>query len=393
MIYPSNTCNSCICLGKIVSTGFNFFCKDYNLIVKIQIIVLKSYFCLQNILVSMAANRLVEIAYLRAVAIFLVVLMHAFSPYMGWKFVQTDYESTYNSIFSIWMGGRMPVFLFISGFLFSYLLHVKHKYGHYGLFLWNKVKRLLIPYLVFVVLMVLSHNRLDFSNPESAFSLLWLFIKKGYWHLWFLLTLFLCFFITKPLSLIKYPWVHVLVLVVSSVISIFFKTTILFGVNFLVYYFVYFYWGYVVERYKKQVILFFRWEVALSLLLVWFVLCFIRDYVGVNGVALHVFRYFSNISFIFGVYVVVHLLVKEGRIKEYPIIERINKYSYGIYIFHVWIITLLFLKERFFTDWLYSKATEYPVLSPVLIFVFVAFCSVLLTHLLLKTRIGRFLIA
>ena len=44
---------------------------------------------------------------------------------------------------------RMPMFIFISGFLFSFLHYKKHKYPKFIDLFTNKFKRLLIPYWVF----------------------------------------------------------------------------------------------------------------------------------------------------------------------------------------------------------------------------------------------------
>jgi fucose 4-O-acetylase-like acetyltransferase len=119
----------------------------------------------------MENKRLTDISYLRTVAIFAIVLYHSFCPYMDWKFVSSSYNPTYNSIFKVWFGARMPLFLFISGFLFSYLLFVKNKYQSFTGFVWNKTKRLLIPYLIFATLIMLSHDKLS-----------WVYLKNGYWH-------------------------------------------------------------------------------------------------------------------------------------------------------------------------------------------------------------------
>lgn len=336
---------------------------------------------------------LTEISYLRVIAIFLVVLLHVYNIYVGFNFVETEYAPIYKTIFRIWLGARMPLFLFISGFLFSYLIHKKGKYQHLGLFVWNKVKRLLIPYTVFALLMIFSHNRLDWSNSDKAFSLLWLFLKNGYWHLWFLLTLFLCFIITRPLAYLKHPIFHILVLIGLTYLNLFFKTEIRFGINHLVHLYIFFYWGYVIFRYKVKLKFLFQWKAVIPLFVLWWLMCFIRDYFGIENInLLKVARYIANLSFILFAYVSLFLLVKRGTLKELPIIKSINKYSYGIYIFHVWIITLLFFKGKFFTEWIYMCAEKYSIVFPIVLFVFVSVMSTLLSYLLLKSRVGRFLI-
>lgn len=334
--------------------------------------------CLQTGIYRMENKRLTDISYLRTFAIIAIVLYHSFCPYMDWKFVSSSYNPIYNSIFKVWFGARMPLFLFISGFLFSYLLFVKNKYNSFGGFVWNKTKRLLIPYIFFATLIMLSHDKLS-----------WVYLKNGYWHLWFLLTLFWCFVVTRFLKKIDYPLFHILFLIAVTCLSLFVKTKIKFGINHFVFEYVYFFWGYVLARYRNKLTMFFEKKCVILFFVSWLVLNFLRMYYGAFNMYL---MYASNITFIFFVYGLLQQLLQGGWVKENLFVETMNKYSYGIYVFHAWLISLLFLKGNFYSEWIYGRAIANPIAFPILLFVFVFGVSMLITHFLLKTKTGRFLI-
>jgi fucose 4-O-acetylase-like acetyltransferase len=326
----------------------------------------------------MEKNRLVEISYLRTLAIISIVFYHSFCPYMRWNFVESELNNYYASVFSIWFGARMPLFLFISGYLFSHLLHNKGKYTSYGKFILNKTKRLLIPYLIFATLLMVSHNNVSLPN-----------LTKGYWHLWFILMLFWCFVITWPLKFVSKISIHALLFITFLAISFYLKTRIAFGIQYLVHYYIWFYCGYLVAIYRKMLSVIFQPKPLILICGLWFSLCFVRDYYGISTEHLkQAARFISNLSFILFAFGVFHLLTKKGILTEHPLISLMNKYSYGIYIAHIWIITLLFFK----IDWITDIATNQPIIFPISLFIITIGSSFLATHLFLKTKIGTYLV-
>ncbi len=120
-----------------------------------------------------------EIVYIRVVATLMVVFYHCLCFYTPiWPLTNVRVNEYYvladflNSI-------DMPAFVFISGYLYSYLKLEKGKYQDNKAFVVNKVKRLLIPYLLLAGLLVLLG---EITRPIR--------ILYGTSHLWFLLMLF-----------------------------------------------------------------------------------------------------------------------------------------------------------------------------------------------------------
>lgn len=101
-------------------------------------------------------------------------------------------------------------------------------------------------------------------------------------------------------------------------------------------------------------------------------------------------RLFSPASSLFIVlfgYSVVNKLLNVGIIKKTPAFEKINKLSYGIYVCHPWLIDAITSNAT-----IVSVAKEYTILFPLCLFVVVLTISIVFSELMLKTRIGRFLI-
>ncbi len=77
--------------------------------------------------------------------------------------------------------------------------------------------------------------------------------------------------------------------------------------------------------------------------------------------------------------------------KYINLVDRFNRYSFGVYIFHCWILPYLIssTSKRLF---LLEKYAEYTILFPFVLFIVTLILSYILTILLYKVRIGRFLI-
>ncbi len=143
-------------------------------------------------MLTMRAGRLNDIVILRSISILLVVFVHSFYIYNYGSLSDIDtivikIERFFN--LDILNKFRMPMFIFISGFLFSFLHYKKHKYPKFIDLFTNKFKRLLIPYWVFFPITALCLGKLTHLSVDDFLY------PMG--HLWFLLMLFWCFITTK----------------------------------------------------------------------------------------------------------------------------------------------------------------------------------------------------
>ena len=95
----------------------------------------------------------------------------------------------------------------------------------------------------------------------------------------------------------------------------------------------------------------------------------------------------SSILIVLFGYSVVNRILNKGWIKDISIFEKINKLSYGIYICHPWLIDSITSNKI-----IISIARDYTLLFPLFLFLFALSVSMFFSKLMLKTKIGRFLI-
>ena len=120
------------------------------------------------------------ISILRISSMLLIIWFHSLCFYAGnWWFLHTD-------IIAIWKVIALPsvevglsIFFLISGFLLGFLYIEKGKYRNQSTFFLNKTRRIMIPYIIWSVFMIVSFSFVPWTD---------IFIGTN--HLWFLLSLF-----------------------------------------------------------------------------------------------------------------------------------------------------------------------------------------------------------
>ncbi len=276
----------------------------------------------------------------------------------------------------------MPLFLFISGYLFSYLQNHKNKYQNFKDFILNKTHRLFIPYIIFALAILFSIN--DFS---------WNNLIKGYSHLWFILMLYWSFIVTWIVGRIKSPLFHILILFISIWISFYAKNKLPLSINFLTHHYVWFLTGYLIVTYKQKLNFLFSKKLMLIYGLIWISTSVARNTTNFHTLhLLYTVRYLNMFSFILFVFSIFEDLFIRKKLAENTFINRINKYSYGIYIFHGWIYSLIFKGNAYFLAYISPFAKEYTIIFPIIFFAFLFSLSYIITHFFLKTKVGKYLI-
>lgn len=163
-------------------------------------------------------NHITYIDIAKAVCIILVVVGH-FNPVTapGW----------WADVFRVIYSFHMPVFMFLSGLLYSLTRKPSHYLSlsspsGYGSFVWKKFRRLMIPYfvasIVIIAIKFAIQSVIPIKNAVSPYALVEMFWKpSAAIHLWFLWTLMLIFLIVP---LVKSVYYRYFLLVVSSVLWI-----------------------------------------------------------------------------------------------------------------------------------------------------------------------------
>lgn len=192
-------------------------------------------------------------------------------------------------------------------------------------------------------------------------------------HLWYCLMLFWCFFFFRFFE--KLPTYHkVAVFVLSILLQIAHLHIPIFALGRFLDFFPYFICGYYLYEYLPKlknvyvifavivgVILSYHFRVALPFKMAYLVYCYL--------------------------YTLFFFLIVPQNIKNNSFITVISRYSFGIYIFHEW-----FLWNMAHISYFQYYIINYQLLYPLVAFVAVFGISTLLTHLSLKTKVGKLLL-
>ena len=119
--------------------------------------------------------KLTEVNYLRSYAIISIVIWHCFvCPLSAWNLIEATTATQLIAVLARFVipDANMPLFTFISGYLFAYLYQKNaEKYGHFKSFFKAKFERLVIPFLVLGTLMNITVPERDLNmilNGEGS---------------------------------------------------------------------------------------------------------------------------------------------------------------------------------------------------------------------------------
>ena len=327
-------------------------------------------------------NRLDDVTLLRCVAVISLVVWHTYCPITCWGCWSTEFSGRYWWLLTrIIPDANMPLFTFIAGYLFSYQI-TNDKYTDFNGFFKNKVHRLLIPF----VILGAGINLLEYGKDISDM------LYGGPNHLWYCLMLFycyiLCWFVEKKCG----KWLNYFIMAGSFCVALYYgsvwslwHTKIPGGWEFLLFYYGYFYLGFVLFNYRER--LFGNWMFISLYIVLYLVSCacqFQFPYLTIVPI--------RSISYMLLLFALANVLTKnrgEQFVKN-KLIAKLNYYSFGIYVFHQWIIwnvSHIPTSKEIIRP---IMETHY-IIAPICFFVIVLLLSIGLTHYSLKTKIGRFL--
>lgn len=338
-------------------------------------------------------NKLYDVVVLRSLATVMVVAFHAYGMMYWGDFPEMTekYKDLYHGINQHALNFRMPLFVFISGFLFSYLEREKGKYPTFTALFKNKFKRLIIPHFVFAAIYMLTTG-MEFN--------LKIIISGWLAHLWFITTLFWCFIFTRLSCFIPRSHTHYFkaALLLCSFIVLFFSLPKIgfLGIQYLPEWFFWFYLGYVISPYRNQLYDY------LNKRKIWLFI-FIAIY---SLELLHTIRFvesdderggfvnLAHVAIVLFIWFVTNWSIKNSAKAWYKsdIFKELNKTSYGIYVLHYWLQTLFLSSTTIELLQLNTLASNHMFLFPFLFFLITLAASYIGTKVLLRTRVGRFLI-
>lgn len=327
---------------------------------------------------------------LRTFAIIAVVLYHCYCPWLeAWNWYKCEYRSLYSFIFETVLVGRMPLFVCVSGYLFSHLYLDRGKYHEFGNFLQNKIKRLLVPCMLFTGLMCLI---LQLNYVENI-------VGYGF-HLWFLKMLFFCFMTTwlcaKYIHQIKLDIIAICI----SIIMMFISMPKFLGIGQYFKYYFFFLGGYMLYKYRYQLKFLYNKYFATLLMTFFTLICIICAWRYLaqpqlaNGDIIHldkvvmICRMLLRPLTILIAFMIVDFYLKHNTTLVNTF-DHMNKLSYGIYLFHMLFLQII---HKYYFSYTQSVCEIHYIISPIIFFIIILSLSILFTYLLRKTKWGIYLI-
>lgn len=336
--------------------------------------------------------RLDEVTLMRTILALLIVFMHSFTCYDGSWSQPVGYVDVplYKWLSRTSFAFTLEAFVFISGYLFAFQrITLNRTGGGIGLII-NKLKRLILPSIIFSILyFVLFYEYKGISDMIYS-------IINGCGHMWYLPMLFWCFVFGWLLEQVKIKDGWKLAFLIA--LNLFNMISLPLRISTAFTYLVYFYGGYMVYKHSEKIKclittrkLVVSWLVFIAV----FVICRpMRDVLVTNDscstivkllfvVGNHACQLLYAVSGLIAFYGTAVYFTQRHQLSE--VTKKIATCCFGIYLFQQFVLQLLYYK------------TEFPLLVgpywlPWLGFVIAAILSYILSVLLLKTKIGRFLI-
>lgn len=342
------------------------------------------------------SKRLNEIVLLRPFAIFLVVFYHSFAIYDGkWALpLGVEASATYDWIADFAYSFMLPLFVLISGYLFSYQLYEKNRIKSFKELFLNKVRRLLLPCYIFGFLYLIIIIQPCIVDIKTCFQNI-LDLLSGVGHLWFLTMLFWCFIAVYAMIKVGIP--HRTMLLVSFIIYFVGPKSLPLGLGYTCWYLVYFVLGMTFRR--QQVFLretIDNYKVLVTIL-------FLCSFVFINfimnnfDIIIGDIKYSNMIHYllfkagtlVYGslgclISFLIAFKIVNNKISLPSSIIRLDIISFGVYIYHQFILKTLYYTTSF-------PKINTPLL-PWIAFVCVIMLSSFLTIITRRVKIGRVLI-
>lgn len=336
--------------------------------------------------------RLDEVTLMRCILALLIVFMHSFTCYNGSWAKPTDYVDIplYKWLTRITFAFTLEAFVFVSGYIMAFQhVTLKKRVTNVNYFI-NKLKRLILPSIVFSLFYFIIFY--TYNGPGNMIYN----IINGCGHMWYLPMLLGCFLGSMFLLQIRVSQGWKLILLV--LLNFFTIITLPLRISDASTFIVYFYSGYLCYLHKEKIkkilnlrLLSFMWLIFL----ISFILCRpIRDILVVNDSQSNIVKFCvyvgNNISqFVYvttgliAFYCTVLYYVQRHEIK--PFVIKLSAYCFGIYLLHQFILQLMYYRTSL-------PIIVGPYLLPWVGFICTLPISIVASRLILKTKIGNFLI-
>jgi surface polysaccharide O-acyltransferase-like enzyme len=342
---------------------------------------------------------LYEVSIIRPLVISLLVVTHSMAFFNGGWRVPTGVEhvEVYRWLSAFIAGFRIETIALVAGYVFAFQSIDLHRKYDFLPFARKKIKRLLVPAMIFgtAYYFIFLYGRESFSIGGFLMKLL-----SGVGHLWFLPMLFWCFLCIWLIDRKQPSEKHLLgVLAMLSMIPI--PVPLPFGFHRFFHFMFYCYAGYLLYAHKEQVLARLMNAKSICCLFMIYIALVVIELTVVSNIrggkdelsilsALHFCLSYAN-RFVYSCCGILALWLfvcqwttKVGFTPKEWVINA-SKYCYGVYVYHQFIMYYLY---EFTSMPQHVSSWFIPFVGLLVTFPL----SYLLTWLSLRSRIGRYLI-
>ena len=363
---------------------FKFFKLAFYRVKKNQFIPPKP----TNLMNSNKTERLHALDSLRAIMMMLGIVLHASNTYVvadygaSWPLKDPMHTAGYMDWISSFIHAfRMPIFFVVAGFFASLLFHERSS----AKMIKNRVNRILLPFLVFVVLlwplvmiafgysnMVFAEGSNPLANATDSFSNVNAFIPERTMHLWFLYYLVLysiasfivglifkqlpwftnkssqlfSFIIQRPLlKLFVFSAITLCILMIMNRTWVATSLSFIPDLNTFIFYAFFYFFGWILFKSKSYLSSFMTYDWVYTLLgLVLFTVYFLMD---TSGLPLQLIMLIKSINvwlFIFGF---TGLFIRYAS-NHSAVMRYVSDSSYWVYLLHLPLTALI---PGLISDW------------------------------------------
>ena len=330
-----------------------------------------------------------EVTLMRTILAALILFMHAFTCYQGgWTKPEGCIDiPIYKWIARTAFAFTLEAFVFISGYLFAFQYVTLNKTSNV---VTNKLKRLILPSIIFSVLYFLS-----FYEYQGLGNFIYSIIN-GCGHMWYLPMLFWCFVGVVIIQKINIGDGWKLLLFVF--LNLFWLLPLPLQCSATANYIFYFYLGYVVYKHSEKIKSTIKSKhivlIWIAFLIVFIILRPLKETISIGSPEFKSHIYLTEIArnlcqLIYATigtitfYITVIWFVQKKQLNKF--VTSLASCCFGIYIIHQFLLVTLYYKTNF-------ASAVGPYWLPWCGFVLVISSSYLLSLLMLKTRLGKFLI-
>lgn len=297
---------------------------------------------------------LYEITIIRPLIIFLLLVYHCLCIYTGGWNPPAGVVSikAYEWLGKFISGFRIECIAFVGGYVLAFQFIERQKDQHFLPFVWKKVKRLLIPCIIFG----LAYWMIFRYDGTWNWKLMGYRLIGGVRHLWFLPMLFWCFIImwlvARWLRPERRPWLAAILFVGLAFLSMFPNPHLHFGMSQVNHFLFYFFAGYVLWCYAPKFLPNLNLRVLSGVFMTFYVvLLLLRLKVAIPSHWpiwwIRVMRWGHICCGIGALYcIVMDFLQRKPDYQPKPWLLWSNNVCYGVYVFHM-----------FFLQWLYFKSS------------------------------------